>query len=100
METVGPLLTPVYRMPRFFRWPSTRADTFSQAAILLVVLSAYFDRLTMVIAGSRLTTAWTRGMASMRFWLLPMARSLLALMATGCSVRQTTEITGSRLTMD
>src|SRR4029453_2023135 len=76
METVGPHLTPAYRMPRFFRWPSTRAETFSQAAILLVVLSVYFDRLTMVIAGSRSTTAWTQGMASMRSWLLPMDRSL------------------------
>jgi hypothetical protein len=33
----------------------TRADIFSQAVILLVVLSAYFARLTMATAGNRLT---------------------------------------------
>ena len=40
-------------MLRFFPWPSTRAATFSLAAILLVALSVYFALLMMATRGSR-----------------------------------------------
>ena len=52
-------------MPRFFRWPSTRADTFSQAGSLggPVGMARSTDNGDN---WERLTAAWTQGMASMR----------------------------------
>jgi len=56
-EIVGPNSTLESRMLRFCPLPSTRAATFSLAAILLVALSVYFALLTMAARGSRSTMA-------------------------------------------